>query len=347
MLVQAQAKMGEGSAVPTDPHHTPTIIQPSSSQPQKKQQPRRSKKDTQMDDSLERAATTATSLDAERDRGNITKTQSKATPNEPSSLGTSSGSGPRRQETMGDTIAQTRSKNVSKLSNDPLVARGNTLQSSEDSLKLNELMELCKTLQSRVLDLETTKTTQAAEIASLKKRVKKLERRNKSRTYGHKRIYRVGSSKRVESSKDKGLGEEDASKQGRIADIDVDARITLDSTHLDVDIDMFRVYDLDGDEVVVKSEVAERNIVEEEVVAKDLTVDEVTLAQVLAALKSEKPKVKANIVEEPSVSVSTASTKVSAATTTTTATIPTFRKGIVITELDTSTTTSTISQQPS
>ncbi|GJW15366.1 putative ribonuclease H-like domain-containing protein [Tanacetum coccineum] len=34
-------------------------------------------------DSLEMAATTATSLDAEQDRGNINKTQSKATPNEP------------------------------------------------------------------------------------------------------------------------------------------------------------------------------------------------------------------------------------------------------------------------
>ncbi|GKA46664.1 uncharacterized mitochondrial protein-like protein [Tanacetum coccineum] len=77
----------------------------------------------EMDDSLKRAATTATSLDAEQDRGNINKTQSKATLNEPSSIGTSSGSGPMRQETMGDTIAQTRSENISKLSNDLLLAR--------------------------------------------------------------------------------------------------------------------------------------------------------------------------------------------------------------------------------
>ncbi|GJZ08198.1 putative ribonuclease H-like domain-containing protein [Tanacetum coccineum] len=61
--------------------------------------------------------------------------------------------------------------------------------------------------------------------------------------------------------------------------------------------------------------------------------------ETLAALKSVKPKVKANVVEEPSIPVS-------AATTTTTATIPTPRKGIVITELGTSTTT-TISSQPS
>ncbi|GKB53787.1 hypothetical protein Tco_0904540, partial [Tanacetum coccineum] len=93
----------------------------------------------EMDDNLERATTTATGLEVERDIGNIDKTQSKATLNEPSSLGTSSCSGPRRQETMGDTISQTRCKNVSKLYNDPLLARGNTLRSGEDSLKLQEL----------------------------------------------------------------------------------------------------------------------------------------------------------------------------------------------------------------
>ncbi|GKB08150.1 hypothetical protein Tco_0836434, partial [Tanacetum coccineum] len=53
---------------------------------------------------------------------------------------TTGGSGPRRQETMGDTIAQTRSENVSKLSNDPLLARGITLRSGEDSLKLQGMM---------------------------------------------------------------------------------------------------------------------------------------------------------------------------------------------------------------
>ncbi|GJT36083.1 putative ribonuclease H-like domain-containing protein, partial [Tanacetum coccineum] len=53
------------------------------------------------DDSLERATTTATSLDVEQDRGNIDKTQSKATPNEPSSLGTSSGGGPRLENKGG------------------------------------------------------------------------------------------------------------------------------------------------------------------------------------------------------------------------------------------------------
>ncbi|GJZ99371.1 uncharacterized mitochondrial protein-like protein [Tanacetum coccineum] len=49
MVVQAQKEMGEGPAMPTDPHHTPIITQPSSSQPQKKHKSRRpKKKDTQV-----------------------------------------------------------------------------------------------------------------------------------------------------------------------------------------------------------------------------------------------------------------------------------------------------------
>ncbi|GJW50641.1 hypothetical protein Tco_0091992 [Tanacetum coccineum] len=167
--------------MPIYPHHTPTIIQPSTSQPQLKQRSRRPKrKDTEvpqpsgpinnfanevvneeMDDSLERAAITATSLDVEQDRGNINKTQSKATSNEPTSSGTSSDGGPKRQETIGDTIARTRFENVSKTSNDSLLSRVNTPQSDEDSLQLQELMEFYTKLQQRVLDLENTKTAQA------------------------------------------------------------------------------------------------------------------------------------------------------------------------------------------
>ncbi|GJT53556.1 hypothetical protein Tco_0988610 [Tanacetum coccineum] len=134
----------------------------------------------ELGDSLVRAATTASSLEVEQD----------------------SGGGPRRQETIGDTIAQTRFENVSKLSNDPLLAKGNTLQSGEDSLKLKELMKLCTNLQQRVLDLDKTKTTQQNEIASLKRRLKKLKQKKRLRTHGLKRLHKVGMSRRVESSRD-------------------------------------------------------------------------------------------------------------------------------------------------
>ncbi|GJR22566.1 hypothetical protein Tco_0971093 [Tanacetum coccineum] len=91
----------------------------------------------ELGDSLVRAATIASSLEAEHDSGNIAKTRSKATPNKSSSLGTTLGGGPRCQETIGDTIAQTRFKNVSKLSNDSLLARAR-VESFRDEESLGE-----------------------------------------------------------------------------------------------------------------------------------------------------------------------------------------------------------------
>ncbi|GJR47427.1 putative ribonuclease H-like domain-containing protein [Tanacetum coccineum] len=78
-------------------------------------------------------------------------------------------------------------------------------QSGEDSMKLTELIDLCTQLQSRVLALETTKSNQALEIESLKRRVKSLEKRRKSRTPGFKRLR----------------------KERKIIDLDADVEVTL------------------------------------------------------------------------------------------------------------------------
>ncbi|GJT42760.1 reverse transcriptase domain-containing protein [Tanacetum coccineum] len=209
----------------------------------------------EMNDRLERAVTTATSLDAEQYRDNINKTQSKATLNEPSFLGTSS--------------------------------------------------------------------------------VKKLEKKGGSRTHKLKRLYKVGLSRRVESSDEERLGEEDTSKQGRIADIDADAGINLVSTHFDADTDMFGVHDLVGDEVVVETEVASKDV--------NLSVDEVTLAQALAALKSAKPKADKVMLQEPEQGTITTT----AATTVTAASTRPKAKGLVIHEEEQATTPTVSSQQPS
>ncbi|GJR24378.1 hypothetical protein Tco_0972905 [Tanacetum coccineum] len=217
----------------------------------------------ELGDSLVRATTTASSLEAEC------------------------------QETMGDTIAQTRFESVSKQSNDALLARGNTLQSDEDRLKIDELMALCTTLQNRVLDLEKTKTTQQNEIVSLKRKVKKLEKKSS-------------------------LGD-DASKQGRIDAIDADEEITLVSVQ-NVDEEIFDVNVLDDKEVfVAEQEVAakekddEVNVVEEvvEVIntaktfsnatttnATITTIDDITLAQALMEIKSIKPKEKRVVIQD-------------------------------------------------
>ncbi|GJY97410.1 putative ribonuclease H-like domain-containing protein [Tanacetum coccineum] len=193
----------------------------------------------ELGDSLVRAATTASSLEAEQDSGNITKTRSKATPNESSSQGTNSGGGPGCQETMGDTIAQTR-----------------------------------------VLDLEKTKTTQQKEIDSLKRRVKKLEKRNRSRTHKLKRLYK-----------------------GRIDAIDADEEITLVNVQDDADKEMFDVDALNGEEVFV----AEQEVVNAATTttATIMTVDDVTLAQALMEIKSTKLKEKWIVFQKPGKSTTT------------------------------------------
>nr|GEV14175.1 hypothetical protein [Tanacetum cinerariifolium] len=114
----------------------------------------------------------------------------------------------------------------------------------------------------QVLNLEEEKTAQAKEITSLKKRFKKLEHKRKSRTLGLKRLKKVGSARRVESSTKASLGDqEDASKHGRMIDnIDQDVEITLvDDTQGRMNKqDMFGVNDLDGYEVVVDVSASEK-----------------------------------------------------------------------------------------
>ncbi|GJT90861.1 putative ribonuclease H-like domain-containing protein [Tanacetum coccineum] len=292
----------------------------------------------ELGDRIERADTTASSLEAEQD----------------------SGSGLRCQDTiLGDVDAQTRFEITSKQFNDPPLSRGYTLRSGEDSMKLLELMELgtdclltatifeelehmglsAKTtawnefssamasaiiclatnqkfnfskyiFDAMVLDLEKAKNAQAKEIADLKKRVQKLERKKKSRTTWLKRLRKVGMTRRVKTSEDKdSLGDhEDASKQGRsIEDIDKDADVSL------VDDTQGRSF---GDEVVVDMPVGEKQEqsakerevnTSVEVSAAPTTIEEITLAQTLIQIKAAKPKV------------------VTTATTTTTTTMPKAR----------------------
>nr|GEV11977.1 hypothetical protein [Tanacetum cinerariifolium]GEV56628.1 hypothetical protein [Tanacetum cinerariifolium] len=209
-------------------------------------------------DRLVRATTTASSLEAEQDSGNIGKTQSKATPNEASCPGTTSGGGPR------------------------------------------------------VLAIEKTKTTQALDITSLKRRVKKLEKKQRSRTHKLKILYKE-----------------------RIEAIDADEDITLVSAQDDVE--MFDVDDLLGEEVFVDKDDVDKEVNDEvqkvvdevvedidttklivdasqvnaagelnvvsiaitDSVAATITIDEVTLAKALTELKALKPKVKGVVIQEP------------------------------------------------
>nr|GEW03058.1 hypothetical protein [Tanacetum cinerariifolium] len=105
---------------------------------------------------------------------------------------------------------------------------------------------------------------QALEIGSLKRRVKKLKKKASKKTHKLKRLYKIGSSTRVESSEDEDLGDqEDASKQGRIIDnLDANAEVTLvDETQRRNDQDMFNTSVLDDEEVVAEKEVSTTDLV--------------------------------------------------------------------------------------
>ncbi|GJZ64578.1 hypothetical protein Tco_0620999 [Tanacetum coccineum] len=118
---------------------------------------------------------------------------------------------------------------------------------------------------------QSAKTAQAKEIVSLKKRVKQLEKRKKSRTSGLKKLRKVGSASRVESSND------------------IDEEMLFDIQD-----------DLQGKEVVVEKEVAKKEVsaadpltTAGEVVntaSATTTVDELTLAQTLIEIKAAKLK---------------------------------------------------------
>nr|GEW79345.1 hypothetical protein [Tanacetum cinerariifolium] len=73
---------------------------------------------------------------------------------------------------------------------------------------LNQLLETCATVTKKVGNLEQDKVAQAIKITKLKQRVRKLEKKRKLKASGLKRLRKVGTTQRVESSADAGRLEE-------------------------------------------------------------------------------------------------------------------------------------------
>nr|GEU51297.1 putative ribonuclease H-like domain-containing protein [Tanacetum cinerariifolium] len=81
---------------------------------------------------------------------------------------------------------------------------------------LQEALYACAALARRVEHLEKDKVAQDLEIIKLKTRVKKLEKTNKAKTLKLRRLRKVGTSQRVDTSDDTLM--EDVSNQGRVID---------------------------------------------------------------------------------------------------------------------------------
>ncbi|GJY20063.1 putative ribonuclease H-like domain-containing protein [Tanacetum coccineum] len=190
MLVP-QVVEGEGSGQPSKPQ-PPSSTAPSSqvttvaTQHQKTHKLRRAKRGE--DDRVVRAATTASSLEAEQEKGNT------------------SGSGEDNMEHQVDLTDF-----VPPTPHDSSLSGGHTPRSDEGRNYINELIAICTNLLNKVLALEQSKTAQDLVIIKMQKNVKRLEKALRARTLGMK-LFKIGTSKR------KGLDKENVSKQGRKSD---------------------------------------------------------------------------------------------------------------------------------
>nr|GEY46330.1 hypothetical protein [Tanacetum cinerariifolium] len=107
-------------------------------------------------------------------------------------------------------------------------------QAAEGSSHLvQQVLDKCSTLVLRVEGLKTANAAQQLEIVKLKARVKKLERLNKVKSSKLRRLKKVDTSQRVESSEDI----ENVFNQGRIS-VDIDEGIELvEDQEKDVEIE--------------------------------------------------------------------------------------------------------------
>nr|GFC98389.1 hypothetical protein [Tanacetum cinerariifolium] len=75
-------------------------------------------------------------------------------------------------------------------------------QPQDASLLFQQVLDTCSALARRVEGLENDKAAQQLEIVKLKARVKKLEKINMVKSSKHRRLTKVETSQRVESSDD-------------------------------------------------------------------------------------------------------------------------------------------------
>nr|GEZ26017.1 hypothetical protein [Tanacetum cinerariifolium] len=179
--------------------------------------------------------------------------------------------------------------------------------------------ETCTTLIRKVKDLEKDKVAQALEIIKLKQRVKKLERKNKLKVSGLKRLRKVRTPQRVESFRDTVM--DDVSKQGEIiANMDADEDVTLKDVAAvvkEVTVEKDAEIEKNADEVAVEKDAEiEKNADDDELEPAKLkeVVEVVTTAKLMTEV------------------VTVASATITAATTPITAALSAARrrKGVVI-----------------
>nr|GFA32424.1 hypothetical protein [Tanacetum cinerariifolium] len=217
---------------------------------------------------------------------------------------------------------------------------------------LQKVMDTCTAITRRAEHLELDKIAQALEITKLKRRVKKLERRNKVKFLKLRRLQKVGTAQRIDTSDDTVM--DDVSNQGRmIADMDEDVDVVLEEakyvavdpkddqdTNVQVNADIqgrtaesqVKIYKIDLDHA---NKVLSMQEEESEPVELQEVVDIVTTAKIIT-----------EVVTTASTTITAVDVLIPAATTAAAPKLtagPSRRtKGVVIRDPEESTTTSTI-----
>nr|GFA40397.1 hypothetical protein [Tanacetum cinerariifolium] len=98
-------------------------------------------------------------------------------------------------------------------------------QSEQFPTHIQQILDVCSALTSRVENLENDNAAQKLEIIKLQARVKRLERANQDKSSKLRCLRKVGASRRIESSNDMDSGRhaaEQAEKQAEIYNLDLD-----------------------------------------------------------------------------------------------------------------------------
>nr|GFB47487.1 hypothetical protein [Tanacetum cinerariifolium] len=140
------------------------------------------------------------------------------------------------QENVIEEIDDDASQHTSPLPPSPIIPptpphqspRTSPSQAAEGtSILVQQVLDKYSALVHRVEGLESANTAQQSEILKLKARVKKLERLNKVKSSKLRYLKKVGTSQRIESSKD----EENVFNQGRITKL-ITAVVTATTTQV-------------------------------------------------------------------------------------------------------------------
>nr|GEW62637.1 hypothetical protein [Tanacetum cinerariifolium] len=157
------------------------------------------------------------------------------------------------------------------------------LPSGEDRMQLTELMNLCTNLKKQVLDLEKSKSAQVKEIVDLKKRVKKIERKKKSRTSG-------------EENEEDMFGVNDLDGDEVIMDAIAGEEVKRSTKVAEKEVSIANPVTTVGEVV----NIAEKFELTTVATTPKISKDKLTLTKTLIEIKATKPKARGVIVQEPS-----------------------------------------------